>query len=151
MTDEQIIKALECCATSESKCDECPYYPDACLTDDYENIFLKDVIDLINRTKGESNKYRNKYQAVKEEVSRLYDTVHCQKEEIARRKKQLMELKSEAIKEFAERLKTTIMNHVVYKNDCHNFSGNPEYLIRMVTVCGYITDLVEEMTEEESK
>ena len=105
MTDEQIIKALECCATSETKCDECPYYPDACLTDDYENIFLEDALDLIKR----------------------------KNEEILKRKKQLMELKSEAIKEFAERLKEKALIDSGYE----------------VLQLGTIDNLVEEITEEE--
>lgn len=124
MTDNEIIKALECCATDDGDdCFQCPYgnivYKSAnggCV-----NRCRKDALDLINR----------------------------QKAEIERLLQKLQQAKSEAIKEFAERLTTKIMNHVVYKNDCHNFSGNPEYLIRMVTVCDYITDIVKEMTEVE--
>lgn len=101
------------------KCSGCPYHE--LYTAGCVTELIKDVFGFINRKKAENERLLQK----------------------------LQQAKSEAIKEFAERLTTKIMNHVVYKNDCHNFSGNPEYLIRMVTVCNYITDLVEEMTGEE--
>ena len=122
MIDEQIIKVFEEVARDNN-------IP---IT---HQIICGDVLNLIKRTKGESNKYRNKYQSVKEEVSRLYDTVHYQKEEIARQKKQLMELKSEAIKEFAERLIRTS-------------DGDDEYGTVFIF---NIQDLVKEMSEEKNE
>lgn len=77
MTDEQIIKALECCATDDGDdCSQCPYgnivYKPGnggCV-----NRCRKDALDLINRQKAENEREIN-------------------------------QIKSEAIKEFAEKLK----------------------------------------------
>ena len=76
MTDEQIIKALECCATDDGDdCFQCPYgnivYKPGnggCV-----NRCRKDALDLINRKKAKIEESKD-------------------------------EIKSEAIKEFAERL-----------------------------------------------
>ena len=48
MTDEQIIKALECCIGQEGNCDECPQHSRDCVDD-----LLKTALDLINRQKAE--------------------------------------------------------------------------------------------------
>ena len=85
MTDEQIIKALECCATDDGDdCFQCPYgnivYKPGnggCV-----NRCRKDALDLINR----------------------------QKAEIERLLQKLQQAKSEAIKEFAEALKESADN-----------------------------------------
>ena len=53
-TDEQIIKALECCsyATYNSDCEKCPYYPDKeCVKKQ-----CTDIIDLIKRLKAENER-----------------------------------------------------------------------------------------------
>ncbi len=106
MTDEQIIKALECCATDDGDdCFQCPYgnivYKSGnggCV-----NRCRKDALDLINHRKAE----------IEQEIK---------------------EIKSEAIKEFAERLK----NKIWYSDLCN--------LERTITP-EIITNLVKEMTE----
>lgn len=52
MTDQQIEKALECCAQSNTDCDNCPYHvPDtACVTDLQINALV-----YINRLKAENS------------------------------------------------------------------------------------------------
>ena len=47
MTDEQIIKALEVCASKEIRCNECPF-DEGCA-----NYEIKYLLDLINRQKAE--------------------------------------------------------------------------------------------------
>ena len=92
MTDEQIIKALECCATDDGNdCFQCPYgnivYKSGnggCV-----NRCRKDALALINRQKAE--------------IERLKGEVVTNNIMKATRIKK--EAKSEAIKEFAERLK----------------------------------------------
>ena len=50
LTDEQIIKALECCFLSECACKDCPYSNlEICDT----TKMINTVIDLINRQKAE--------------------------------------------------------------------------------------------------
>lgn len=50
-TDDEIIRALECCINPNgANCKECPY--DICCTV-VESIMLTDVLNLINRQKAE--------------------------------------------------------------------------------------------------
>lgn len=60
-TDEEIIKAFECCYTDKS-CDECPYYRDDFCThmNDPDNMFdipIK-VVAILNRLKAENEAVR---------------------------------------------------------------------------------------------
>lgn len=149
MTDEQIIKAFEEILKNQNN-----------KLSLIERAVCDDVLSLANRQKAELSALYEIINKQNDEISKLNRKVASRenleksflkttKEFDKRLEKTVKAERKEAIKEFAERLTTKIMNHVVYKNDCHNFSGNPEYLIRMVTVCDYITDLVKEITEEE--
>ena len=98
MTDEQIIKALECCASTNSSeaCRGCPF--------DKNNICEKDsvalqkyALDLINRQKAEIERLqKEKFDSLNSQFAEMYATTL----KIATKN-----AKSEAIKEFAERLK----------------------------------------------
>lgn len=67
MTDNEIIKALECCNTAKTEhhCDICPFY-------EYEKCtvsMLDSAVDLIKRQK--------------EEIEKLKETLHeCHKHEV---------------------------------------------------------------------
>ena len=126
MTDEDIIKALECCrvenAIGTCKMRDCPFatnwkceiaergtYP--------INKLIKQALDLINRLKAENEKLNIELKAMrgaansyKAEVERLQSANSYQKGLIDRMyigQKSLVDYaKSEAIKEFAERLIT---------------------------------------------
>lgn len=78
MTDNDIIKALECCI--EGDCDNCPWDEQtAC------NEYMKqDALDLINRQKANVEGLTNAVKYLNEQLSSA---------------------KAEAVKEFAERLK----------------------------------------------
>lgn len=97
MTDNEIIKALECC-TDESyeNCNECPYSIDAERCERMK--LLEDILDLINHQKAEIERLKKEIQITKDAYTMLQT-----KNEI---------IKFEAIKEFAERLKRKI--DVVY-------------------------------------
>ena len=114
MTDKQIIKAVGICRTPDT-CRGCPYhelYIAGCVC-----ALMKDVFDLINRQKAEIESLKHR------------------KTELQIRNQELQHEKSEAIKEFAERLR----NKIWYSDWC-NFEKpiTPEI----------ITNLVQEMTEE---
>jgi len=81
MTDNEIIKALECCS-NRYDCYSCEYYNQYCKGD--MNVTLKDALDLINRQKAEI-----------EALIAGQETLQ----------KYIVTAKAEAIKEFAERLK----------------------------------------------
>lgn len=93
MTDEQIIKALECCKIGE--CDDCPFYG---VKEDCEVEIPEEALNVIYRKKAE----------IEQEIK---------------------EIKTEAIKEFAVKL----------KNGVPQETG--------VIRCKDIDDLVKEMTE----
>ena len=129
MTDEQIIKALECCINAETwgDCEEmgcpastkhgCSFYLRT--DDDRENTIyieiLKDALDLINRQKAE--------------IEELREIVFTDRSEAIKK------LKSEAIKEFAERLKVRLdRKFTVYGR---------EYVLR------HLRELVKEMVGEQ--
>ena len=93
MTDEQIIKALECCTKSDKLCDmNCPLFAnDVCL----DGLFERTILDLINRQKAEIER-------LYKEVDRLSQVVMYRDGQVA-----------DAIKEFAERLKETSSEFVL--------------------------------------
>ena len=61
MSDNDIIKALECHADEQNSCSECPYRPKGCSLQ-----LASDSIDLINRQKAEI-KVKNKLLDIAEE------------------------------------------------------------------------------------
>ena len=129
MTDNEIIKALECLRGNAFDCGECPYcscYPAPC-----EQQVAKDALSLINRQKEEIERLKNRDLQV--EVS----------EKLER------EIKAEAVKEFAERLKEQdgYDNHVF--DDCASILVPKEYLKgrdeKIKEVWTTIDNLVKEM------
>ena len=92
MTDEQIIKALECCIAQENcekvSCEICPYDR----VYDCKEVMLQNTLDLIYRQKAEIEKLGNQ--------NTILLKSKCKKINAATKV-----IKSEAIKEFAERLK----------------------------------------------
>lgn len=88
MEDRNIIKALECCYTTGTSCEECPMYNfDEC----NDVLMAKYVRDLINRQQAEIERLSKKNEELAEILS---DTIRIR----------YAEAKTEAIKEFAERL-----------------------------------------------
>ena len=86
MTDEQIIKALDCCINAE--CQICPLYDNDAIAENCPTGLLKLCANLINRQKAEIERLQK---AKADDVSLAYKLA-----------------KSEAIKEFAERIKQEI-------------------------------------------
>ena len=103
MTDNEIIKALECC--SDSNCHECPI--EGCTDDIFRN-----ALDLINRQKEKNESLKVDLAKCSIRLDNLYKTAD--------------EIKSEAIKEFAERLKEKLQwdvefdNKLVFESDIDN-------------------------------
>lgn len=93
MTDEEIMKALECCCNyGLLKCQKCPKQSDSktCMYD-----LSKDALDLINRKDAENERLK-KILENRGEICKLCEGKYTEKIKRARAK---------AIKEFAERLK----------------------------------------------
>ena len=96
MTDNEIIKALECCSTGETydDCEKngCPLYLGitmGCKYIDKENQLYSDALDLINRQKAEIEKLKGSTI-----VSNIMESKRIKRE-----------AKAEAYKEFAEIIK----------------------------------------------
>ena len=123
MTDNEIIKALECCRNNarEDECKYCLSCPMAhCELDEDEELncmdaVLKRAIDLINRQKAEIEKYRVNNNALKRAVEVLkkdLDNSNAEIERLTKANERFAEefdayyasVKCEAYKEFAERL-----------------------------------------------
>ena len=98
MTDNEIIRALECCGTGDTYADceknGCPLYLGitmGCKYVDKENQLYSDALDLINSQKVEIEQWK--------EEANEYQNLWCIAVD------DIEKAKSEAIKEFAQRLK----------------------------------------------
>ena len=112
MTDKEIKKALECCKDGGNRCDECPYGIDDCLTDNDESILLKDALDLINRKDikiaeltEEINRQQVEIENLNIELQAMRNAANQYQIENERLLQKLQQPQSEAVKEFAERVK----------------------------------------------
>ena len=96
MTATEIKKGIECCQTQyERNCKECPYdkYKKHYITvDTCSSRLRKDVLELFNRQQAEIDKFTTAYPKTFESIKKIYATA-----------------KSEAYKEFAERLKEDLL------------------------------------------
>ena len=146
MTDNEIIKALECCShrNGDLPCVDCPAYKIAqmCMED-----LMSDAIDLINRQKAEIERLQMDNKQLQSDVinaNQNWDHIkglwECEKEKVESAKqkvicacKMLNTVKSEAIKEFAEKLK----------------NRNTTMDKRIISV-EIVDNLVKEMTEVET-
>lgn len=110
-TDDEVIKALECCNDSGG-CDNCPF--DGAVYEDEPpcvDKLTEAARNLINRQKAEIAALTSAVDNSTKEFLKLHDTYQDQKAEIERFAdigKMYSEIKAEAIKEFAERLKSEL-------------------------------------------
>lgn len=106
LTDEEVIKALECCA-SLNGCAECPYrdkeYKSS--TDNCGYNSTKDALDLINRKNAEIESLKKTLHELKMEAEMVYKQrdvlkkqVDTQKGEIERLEELVDKLKSHSFK-----------------------------------------------------
>ena len=122
MTDNKIIKALECC-TDESyeNCNECPYSIDTLSCERLK--LLEDSLDLINHQKVEIERLKKEVSVARDAYISIQDRYE--------------HTKAEAYKEFAERL-----NEEARIADCFD-SYN------MVVGTHFIDNLLKEMVGKE--
>lgn len=123
MTDEQIVKALECCIESNipEACNKCPLKRDNGNISECLEQKEKLSLDLIKRQKEEIEESKTK-------IERLKQIIDEQDKEIIKLQKRIIfwredlnyqpeKIKSEAIWEFAERLK----NKIWYNPACNRY------------------------------
>lgn len=127
MTDNEIIKYMQCVIGNEVSCSECTYqkvlpFPSCRM------MCAKNALDLINRQKAEILELQKRIINWRTDMDYRPD-----------------EIKSEAIKEFAERLKHEITSAI---DTYYNSNGGGYYLAE--DVIDDIDNIVKEMTEVET-
>ena len=105
MTDNEIIKALECCyRKGGTPCRDCPFNE----FEDCNDVLMADyVFNLINRQQAEIERLKEQPYTFQIEVSKKIES----------------EIRAKVIKEFAERLKNKIISDTAYGCDCNQHSG----------------------------
>lgn len=144
MTDKDIIKALECCNV-ETDCKRCPLYKEhftQCI-----DIACKNALDLITRQQAEIERLKTELdfaKAFRKETDAEFS--------LMRRKygNMLKAAKSEAYKEFAERLKNEIISDTAYGCDTSQHTGYYDYQIKIGDIPEYIDNLLKEMEKEDA-
>ena len=114
LTDNEVVKALECCVESKHICPHtCPMLKNKeCL-----ESLRKNALDLINRLQAENERLKERIievQRCDKELIETLNKIHEEKEKT---------FKAEAYKEFAERLKGNyigITTHYDLKKDIDN-------------------------------
>ena len=137
MTDNEIIKALECCCEAELNEDckklKCPFFDyeiDNCTNVGDMDAMYRFALDLINRQKAEIERLKAELKEDSRVMKQALVLVDEIKKEIA---VDIETAKVEAVKEFAERLKE---------------KERPTFPLAMVVDISEIDNLVKEMVGE---
>ena len=112
MTDNEIIKALDICGHLES-CADCPL-GDLSGIDKCMHTLLLNALDLINRQKAEIERLKDEVKEKTETITFLKDQSIGWSIDFCNLKAKLNTAKTEAIKEFAERLKEDLKNSTLW-------------------------------------
>ena len=123
MTDEQIIKAFECC--NNDSCENCPNLSTCCEID-----ITNEILNIINRQKAEIERLGNKVFVLENDLDKaeslneaLGNDVDIKLNHIYDLEEKLTKAKSEAYKEFADMLRgealydEDFMEFILYKDD----------------------------------
>lgn len=125
MTDKDLIKALECC--NKDDCDNCPYKRNC------KNV-MRDILDLITRQQAEIDDLTERLDATIAGQETLQKALAEKDREVEHLNKEVDRLsqcvlyhdghsedaKSEAIIEFAQRLKSLVNQHHYMLANIHN-------------------------------
>ena len=140
MTDNEIIKALECCLSGkdyDTACMKCPIEP-ICESDD---ILLKYALDLINRQKAENERLEKELELANADKVIAETHEKSAKEMFVDVTQQIKTATSEAIKECIAKVK----NHI--KTHCNPY-GKPDFdYDTSIKILNFIDNLVKEITE----
>ena len=129
LTDEDIISSLEVIATTRN-CDECKIRNCKWGTCNCSQITANAALDLINRQKAEIERLQKEVNLVSIQFQDLQERTN--------------EVKAEAYKEFAERLKNKIISDTAYGCDASQHTGYYDYQIKIGDIPEYIDNLVKE-------
>ena len=121
MTDNEIIKALECCSQNNG-CETCPY----CGIGHCTELLPEDALGLINRQKAEIGRLNAEVKKqkgkikIRELIIEKLKTSSNAYIDLMSDSLGYLEIKAEAIKEFAEKLKQQEVS--VYSNEMKMYS-----------------------------
>ena len=139
MMDKEIIKALECCI--KKKCTNCPHTKMFCS----DTVAMEHALDLIKRQQKEIEMLKKTEIEIDDFCRRLCRMRMLNGNAIASYEdlqNYIQQEKSEAIKEFAERLKNKI------KIECNPY-GRPTFDYETsIAIMRYINNLVEGIVED---
>ena len=145
LTDNEIVKALECCI--DCKCKECPCYKNIEGEKRCTEIDEEEILDLINRLKAQKKELDEKLiiqkgliDTQKAEIERLQKECICLEEQRNAYKDIVDTCETGAIKEFAERLKIEAF-------ECDVSFGYGKECYQQAVAVIEIDNLVKEMTE----
>ena len=133
MTDNEIIKALECCANCES-CDfetsDCPLVEEM----ECRSLLAQKALDLITRQRAEIERLKEKKSKLENKIDEIYPLV-------MQLPNAMQQAKSEAYKEFAD---------LSIKRICEQVSAPTPSKSYIVERCNQeIYNLLKEMVDEE--
>ena len=139
MTDNDIIKALECCCKGDKCVGHCPFHNNNHDIDICTSRLSENALDLINRQQAEIERLQNKIDAITLiQVEEIHNFAQ-EKLSLLRKIHKRVSTESESIKEFAERLKTKVNLDLCEAIDCSDY---------LYDLPKQIDNLVKEMTEE---
>ena len=101
MTDNEIIKALECCKSPVANCEDCTIFD---FGTDCQFIVIKHALDLVNRQQKEIERLKAEEEKYPFKCIMPFNSMVCSKS-IEDYDRLVGDIGAEAIKEFAERLK----------------------------------------------
>ena len=150
MTDNEIIKALECCDFTDIKaCEECPLYH----TFHCSFVIIDKTLDLVNRQNAEIERLKQENKEYCEDNRIIAYQRNQRDKEIRALHNQLnglnfmdKQIKSEAIKEFAERFSKALSEFDMSSVGLPDYDRG--YKDCMTAIKDTIDNLVKEMTEE---
>ena len=138
MTDNEIIKAMQCVIGNDVSCSECEYQK-ALPFPSCRRMCAKNALDLINRQKAENEMLQDlityQKQKIKEIEQKYNQAVDDMFGLIETTRNEIAEAKTEAIKEFIDELKNRVVNKYEYTD---------------IRVFKEIDNLVKEMTNVET-
>ena len=155
--DEDVIKGLEVCSASPYTCRGCPYYESgapACLCK-----LTGGAYDLINRQKAEIERLQEYYKMYFDQKIEINDKqieIDYMQDKYSLLEENIKKLNSEAIKRFAERLKTRLTT-LEYTKETDKRTVSTDYFVCMMndvlheTVPCVVDSVLKEMTEEVQK
>lgn len=157
MTDEQIIKALECCKSeTPGSCRNCPLYK--MYTANCITVLAQDTIALINRQKAEIESLTNENKVLRDEADNGFEKWLILDKRTQERYGQLYQeaktiVRAEAVKEFADEIIQQIHSFFIGELQCGRYSIDiascDAYICKIINGMGKNSKSLEDYIHED--